>query len=231
MSDHTAPELANRSLRRGLLLGLTSGLAAITCCVSPIVLVLLGVATAAEAVTLGDTLYYDYGWYFRAAGTRHSGVGGHPVSARPWGVQRARRLSVPTHADRAGGIRRGHLRQPLLVHQVPRYLVRLKVGAGAGAIISRKGRKTSGSPLSLFSPAEDCESLMADAFPCLVSIEAGPGRRSCQSIDPRAGIESAIEAKDAIDTGLSHYGHMQSVPGRRDRQPSRSALWQRGFRA
>ena len=68
MSDHAAPELANRSLRRGLLLGLTSGLAAITCCVSPVVLVLLGVATAAEAVTLGDTLYYDYGWYFRGAG-------------------------------------------------------------------------------------------------------------------------------------------------------------------
>ena len=68
MSDHAGPELANRSLRRGLLLGLTSGLAAITCCVSPIVLVLLGVATAAEAVTLGDTLYYDYGWYFRGAG-------------------------------------------------------------------------------------------------------------------------------------------------------------------
>ena len=68
MSDHAVPELANRSLRRGLLLGLTSGLAAITCCVSPIVLVLLGVATAAEAVTLGDTLYYDYGWYFRGAG-------------------------------------------------------------------------------------------------------------------------------------------------------------------
>ena len=48
--------------------GLVSGLAAITCCVSPVVLVLLGVATAAEAVTLGDTLYYDYGWLFRAAG-------------------------------------------------------------------------------------------------------------------------------------------------------------------
>ena len=41
---------------------------AITCCVSPVVLALLGVATAAEAVTLGDTLYYTYGWYFRAAG-------------------------------------------------------------------------------------------------------------------------------------------------------------------
>ena len=68
MSDHAAPELANRSLRSGLLLGLASGLAAITCCVSPIVLVLFGVATAAEAVTLGDTLYYEYGWYFRGAG-------------------------------------------------------------------------------------------------------------------------------------------------------------------
>ena len=68
MSENTAPEPANRSMRRGILLGLASGLVAITCCVSPVVLVLLGVATAAEAVTLGDTLYYTYGWYFRAAG-------------------------------------------------------------------------------------------------------------------------------------------------------------------
>ena len=68
MTDETAPEPASKSLRRGLLLGLASGLAAITCCVSPVVLVLIGVATAAEAVTLGDTLYYEYGWYFRAAG-------------------------------------------------------------------------------------------------------------------------------------------------------------------
>ena len=49
-------------------MGLIAGLAAITCCVSPVVLVLLGVATAAEAVTLGDTLYYTYGWAFRGAG-------------------------------------------------------------------------------------------------------------------------------------------------------------------
>ena len=49
-------------------MGVASGLVAITCCVSPVVLVLLGIATAAEAVTLGDTLYYGYGWYFRAAG-------------------------------------------------------------------------------------------------------------------------------------------------------------------
>ena len=68
MSEHTAPEAANKSLKRGLLMGVASGLVAITCCVSPVVLVLLGIATAAEAVTLGDTLYYEYGWYFRAAG-------------------------------------------------------------------------------------------------------------------------------------------------------------------
>ena len=68
MFETTAPEAATGSLKRGVLLGLGSGLVAITCCVSPVVLVLLGIATAAEAVTLGDTLYYTYGWYFRAAG-------------------------------------------------------------------------------------------------------------------------------------------------------------------
>ena len=55
-------------VRTGLVFGFISGLTAIACCVSPAVLVLLGVATAMEAVTLGDTLYYGYGWYFRGAG-------------------------------------------------------------------------------------------------------------------------------------------------------------------
>ena len=65
-SATTAPRATQ--IRRGLQFGVVSGLAAITCCVSPVVLVLIGVATAAEAVTLGDTLYYTYGWAFRAAG-------------------------------------------------------------------------------------------------------------------------------------------------------------------
>ena len=47
---------------------MVSGLVAISCCVSPVVLVLLGLATAAEAVSLGNTLYYTYGWLFRGAG-------------------------------------------------------------------------------------------------------------------------------------------------------------------
>ena len=55
-------------VRKGIKFGLLSGLAGIMCCVSPVVLVLLGIATAAEAVTLGDTLYYGYAWFFRAFG-------------------------------------------------------------------------------------------------------------------------------------------------------------------
>jgi hypothetical protein len=59
---------AESQVKRGVILGFVSGLAAITCCVSPVALALLGVATAAEAVTLGDTLYYEFGWWFRGAG-------------------------------------------------------------------------------------------------------------------------------------------------------------------
>ena len=58
----------DRQVGHGLLLGALSGLAAISCCVSPVVLVLLGAASAAQAVTLGDTLRYDYGWWFRGFG-------------------------------------------------------------------------------------------------------------------------------------------------------------------
>ena len=66
--SHRQPAAEAAQVRKGLLFGLLSGLTAITCCVSPVVLVLIGVVTAAEAVTLGDTLYYTYGWFFRAAG-------------------------------------------------------------------------------------------------------------------------------------------------------------------
>ena len=64
----SAPPTEDRQVRTGIGIGLLSGLAGIMCCVSPVVAVLLGIATAAQAVTLGDTLYYQYGWYFRTAG-------------------------------------------------------------------------------------------------------------------------------------------------------------------
>ena len=59
---------SERHLRAGVLMGLVSGFTGITCCVSPVVVALLGIATTAEAVSLGDTLYYTYSWYFRGAG-------------------------------------------------------------------------------------------------------------------------------------------------------------------
>ena len=67
-AEHLQQTGATAQVRKGILFGLLSGVTAITCCVSPVVLVLIGVVTAAEAVTLGDTLYYTYGWFFRAAG-------------------------------------------------------------------------------------------------------------------------------------------------------------------
>lgn len=38
------------------------------CCLSPIILILLGLSTASFASSLADTLYGDYAWYFRGAG-------------------------------------------------------------------------------------------------------------------------------------------------------------------
>lgn len=38
------------------------------CCLSPVILVLLGLGTASVAASLADTLYGEYKWYFRAAG-------------------------------------------------------------------------------------------------------------------------------------------------------------------
>ena len=38
------------------------------CCLSPIILVLLGLSTVSFASSLSDTLYGEYKWYFRALG-------------------------------------------------------------------------------------------------------------------------------------------------------------------
>lgn len=53
--------------RAGLKIGLLTGLIGISCCVSPVVMVLLGLASVSFAISLGNTLYYEYGWYFRGA--------------------------------------------------------------------------------------------------------------------------------------------------------------------
>jgi hypothetical protein len=49
-------------------IGTIAGLAAITCCVYPIVLFLVGAASASEAIALGNRLYGTWGWAFKLAG-------------------------------------------------------------------------------------------------------------------------------------------------------------------
>ena len=53
--------------RSGLTLGTVAGLAGISCCVGPTVLALLGLSSVSFAISLGNTLYSQYGWYFRGA--------------------------------------------------------------------------------------------------------------------------------------------------------------------
>ncbi len=53
--------------RAGLRLGIVAGLAGISCCVGPTVLTLLGLSSVSFAISLGNTLYYGYGWYFKGA--------------------------------------------------------------------------------------------------------------------------------------------------------------------
>ena len=52
------------------LLGVVSvpALLASLCCLSPVVLVLLGISTVSCGASLADTLYGDYKWLFRAVG-------------------------------------------------------------------------------------------------------------------------------------------------------------------
>lgn len=59
---------ATTSPPRGRLLGALAGLLGIGCCIYPVALVLLGLATAAEAIALGNVLYGAWGWIFKIAG-------------------------------------------------------------------------------------------------------------------------------------------------------------------
>lgn len=43
-------------------------LVASLCCLSPLVLVMLGISTVSVAASLTDTFYGEYKWYFRLAG-------------------------------------------------------------------------------------------------------------------------------------------------------------------
>ena len=63
-----APTAVDVARPRARLLGAAAGLLGIGCCIYPVVLVLLGVSTAAEAIGLGNRLYGTWGWTFKIAG-------------------------------------------------------------------------------------------------------------------------------------------------------------------
>lgn len=67
--ETTSPPLRARRI------GIFAGLAAITCCVYPIVLFLFGAASAAEAIAVGNTLYGQWGWAFKLGGAGLAVVG------------------------------------------------------------------------------------------------------------------------------------------------------------
>jgi hypothetical protein len=68
--------------RSGLVLGSLAGLIGIGCCVGPTALALLGLVSGSVALGLGNTLYSEYGWYFRGAGLVFAAVGAWVVLRR-----------------------------------------------------------------------------------------------------------------------------------------------------
>lgn len=55
-------------LKKALKWSLMGALIASLCCLSPLILFLIGLATASLAGSLANTFYYQYKWYFRLAG-------------------------------------------------------------------------------------------------------------------------------------------------------------------
>jgi len=55
------------------------------CCLSPVILVLLGLSTVGFATSLADTFYGEYKWYFRLVGLL-SLIGAYIVHLRRQGV-------------------------------------------------------------------------------------------------------------------------------------------------
>ncbi len=77
---------------RSITIGALAGLIGISCCVYPVVLVLLGLSTAAAALDLGNRLFDEWGWAFKTAGVTFAVIAiwiqrrrarACPVDARP----------------------------------------------------------------------------------------------------------------------------------------------------
>lgn len=69
------PETVVTRAPRARRLGVIAGLLGIGCCVYPVVLALIGLASATEAIALGNTLYGTWGWAFKLAGGAFAAAG------------------------------------------------------------------------------------------------------------------------------------------------------------
>lgn len=61
-------ESAPTDAPRARWIGALAGALGIGCCIYPVAVVLLGLATATEAISLGTTLYGTWGWAFKLGG-------------------------------------------------------------------------------------------------------------------------------------------------------------------
>lgn len=62
------PRVGEVTPLRARRLGAVAGLLGIGCCIYPVVLALFGLASATEAIALGNTLYGTWGWTFKLVG-------------------------------------------------------------------------------------------------------------------------------------------------------------------
>jgi hypothetical protein len=68
MEQTTKTQDVSRDRKGILLISALAGVIGGLCCLSPVILVLLGLASISTAAGLGDMLYGDYRWYFRLGG-------------------------------------------------------------------------------------------------------------------------------------------------------------------
>ncbi len=108
--------------RAGLKIGLLAGLIGISCCVSPVVMVLLGLASGSLAISLGNTLYYQYGWYFRGAALVLAGAGVIAILRGRDACTLTRRASTVAAAPHSGGDDGDRVRLALLADLLSRPL-------------------------------------------------------------------------------------------------------------
>ena len=91
----SSEDRADRTPRRNAWVGAAAGAIGLGCCLYPVVLVLLGLTTAAAAVDLGNRLFAEWGWAFKISGVAFAG-------SSMWVQRRKARRCSPDARPRLG---------------------------------------------------------------------------------------------------------------------------------